>query len=656
MCGICGYAGFRDSEPTLTRMADAIAHRGPDDEGRLVDGDIGLGARRLSIVDIAGGHQPLVDAERTLAIVFNGEIYNYQELREHLIGRGYRFRTRSDSETILHLYGEYGSKCVERLRGMFAFAIYDFRDRSLFIARDRLGIKPLYTWQKNGRLVFASEIKSILQCDWVSREPDGPSIDAYLSRRYVPGPSTMFRGIQKFPAGHWMRWHQGSVHMEPYWAPCLHDGPYLSEPECHERFAAIFEQSVRMRLMSERPLGAYLSGGLDSTCVVSAMAKAASAPVKTFTVGFDWEKDELSAAAATAKRLGCDHHEIICRPDDMALLPEIVRHADEPLGDAIVLPTYLLAREASRSVKVVLTGDGADEILAGYLFHRVLGVGRTYAAAVPTWLHNAAIMPLVRCMPVGLLDRFFDYPAYLGAEGKERLLAYLRTVHDKNLDAGYRLLTSLFDQDHKAHIYTPAFQATLGTGQASDNPGAAGGRILDRLLALQYRDWLPDNILMRQDKMSMAHGLEARVPYLDHKLVEFLFQVPPQLKMRNWLGANKYILRRYAARVLPSEIANRRKKAFYIPVERYANAPGFREILHMTLDPSRVRRRGYFDPNHVSGLIDKMDGGDFLSAKQVFALMSLELWHINFIDSSPAEMTARSGGAQGGLKQGEHSK
>src|SRR3989338_1165383 len=202
MCGICGYAGFRDSEPTLTRMADAIAHRGPDDEGSLVDGDIGLGARRLSIVDIAGGHQPLVDAERTRAIVFNGEIYNYQELRDHLIGRGYRFRTRSDTETILHLYGEYGSKCVERLRGMFAFAIFDFKERSLFIARDRLGIKPLYTWQKNGRLVFASEIKSILQCDWVSREPDGPSIDAYLSRRYVPGPSTMFRGIQKFPAGH----------------------------------------------------------------------------------------------------------------------------------------------------------------------------------------------------------------------------------------------------------------------------------------------------------------------------------------------------------------------------------------------------------------------------------------------------------------------
>jgi asparagine synthase (glutamine-hydrolysing) len=631
MCGICGYAGFTIDEQMLQRMTGTITHRGPDDEGFFTDEKVGLGMRRLSIIDVAGGHQPIFNEDRSLAIIFNGEIYNYNALADDLLRRGHQIQTHSDTETILHLYEEYGFDCVQYLRGMFAFAIYDIRQQSLFIVRDRLGIKPLYYWTQNGKLLFGSEIKTVLECERVPREPYLPAIDTYLSLRYVPGPETIFAGIYKLPAGHWLLWQNEQISIGRYWTPPLHSGPYKPDAYYQEYFVELFTESVRMRLMSEVPLGAYLSGGLDSSCIVATMAEFTSQPVKTFSVGFGWSGDELSEAQEVAQLLACDHHEIICRPEDMALLPKIVWHSDEPLGDAIVVPTFLLAQEASRTVKVVLTGEGADETLAGYLFHRIINLGHIYHQLMPTWVHTRLITPMVRQTPTGLLNRFFDYPAYLGEEGKRKVLTYLQNIRTDNASANYRFLISLFDAYDKEKFYTSAFQAALPAVALPHDNGQGDVAFLDRLLNLQYHDWLPDNILLRQDKMSMAHGLEARVPYLDHKLVEFLQTAPPHLKLHH-LSQNKFLLRRYASAILPKHNAMRRKKPFYIPVERYYGHSTFRELVRLTLNPDQVRRRGYFRPEQIRTLTDSLDQKEFLRVKQVIALVILELWHMIFID------------------------
>lgn len=636
MCGICGYALFESDKRLLRRMAGVLTHRGPDDEGFFLDNGIGLGMRRLSIIDVTGGKQPILNEDSTVAIIFNGEIYNYRALSDNLIRRGHRFRTRSDTETILHLYEDYGTECVQHLRGMFAFAIYDMRQDCLFIARDRLGIKPLYYWAQNGKLVFASEIKAILECNDVPREPYLPAIDAYLSLRYVPGPETMFVGIRKLPAGHWLLWQDGQqMRIERYWAPQLYSGSYKSDAYYRERFAELFTESVRLRLMSEVPLGAYLSGGLDSSCVVAAMAEVTSQPVKTFCVGFGWRGDELATARETARILGSDHHEVVCKPEHMALLPDIVWHSDEPLGDAIVIPTFLLSREASWHVKVVLTGEGADETLAGYLPHRIINLGHLYNQLIPTWVHDRLVTPLVRYAPTSLLNRFFDYPAYLGEEGKRKVLAYLQILRTDDVSVSYRLLFSLFDVHDKDALYSPAFRVSLAPTGLPVDSDRHDAPFLDRLLYIQYNDWLPDNILLRQDKMSMAHSLEARVPYLDHNLVEFLQTVPPHLKLHRLIN-DKYLLRRYASTVLPRRNATRRKRAFYIPVEGYIDQPAFRQLMDLTLNPDQVRRRGYFRPERVRTLVEGLDRREFLRVKQVIALVILELWHMIFVDRTLA--------------------
>lgn len=633
MCGICGYAGFERHERLLKDMTGLIAHRGPDDEGFFLNKQVGFGMRRLSIIDLSGGKQPIFNEDRSLALIFNGEIYNYRRLRADLERRGHRFQTCSDTEVIVHLYEDHGIECLRYLRGMFAFALYDMPKERLFLVRDRLGIKPLYYWTQNNKLLFASELKAILECDEVPREPYLPAIDAYLSLRYVPGAETMFAGIRKLSAAHWLLWERGQMHIERYWMPQLYSGPYKSDTYYQECFAELFTESVRMRLMSEVPLGAYLSGGLDSSCVVAAMSGMLSHPVKTFSIGFDWDGDELSEASETARILGCDHHEVVCTPEHMALLPDIVWHSDEPLGDAIVIPTFLLSKEASKHVKIVLTGDGADETLAGYLFHRIINLGHIYNQLAPMRVHNQLVVPLVRRIPTFLLNRFFDYPAYLGEQGKRKILTYLQTLRAGEVSASYRLLISLFDASDKNALYTPAFKASLLPSDWSLDTKGDNAPFLELLLYAQYRDWLPDNILLRQDKMSMAQSLEARVPYLDHKLVEFLQKVPPHLKLHH-LIKNKYLLREFARTILPQRNATRRKRPFYIPVEQYFGHPTFQELVDLTLNPDQVRRRGYFRPKQVLSLVKRINQREFLIVKQVMALVILELWHMIFIDRS----------------------
>ena len=632
MCGICGYAGFERDERLLRRMTNVMAHRGPDDEGFFLGDDIGLGMRRLSIIDIAGGQQPITNEDGSVCIIFNGEIYNYRSLAVQLRQRGHRFHTQSDTETILHLYEEYGTACVQHLRGMFAFAIYDSRQHQVFIARDRLGIKPLYYWAQNGHLVFASEIKAILECSEVPREPYLPAIDAYLSLRYVPGPETMFTGIGKLPAGHWLMWAHGQLRLECYWTPECSAGPYQADEYYRERFAELLTESVRLRLMSEVPLGAFLSGGIDSSALVATMSRLLDQPVKTFSVGFDWPGDELSAAQEVAQRLGCEHHEIICRPEDLALLPQIIWHLDEPIGDAIVVPMYLLSRLARQHVTVVLTGEGADETLAGYLPHKVMFWARQYARWTPQPLQDWLVKPLVARLPARVLNAAFTYPARLGERGRRKVLDYLTLVSAQQPQAEYQFLISLFDTRDKAALYTPMLRSLLHTCAAANGLPHRSRNLsyLDEVLALQYAHWLPDDILMKQDKMTMANSIEGRVPFLDHVLVEFLLQTPPHLKLHGL--TDKVLLREYLAARLPGKTARRPKKPFYIPLDQYFTHASLREIIETCLSEASIRRRGYFTWDTVRALRQSVSHNEFLFGKQVLALVALELWHRIFID------------------------
>lgn len=610
------------------RMLGALRHRGPDDCGLHVEGEISVGTQRLAIIDLAGGHQPIYSDDGNLLVVFNGEIYNFRELARELEARGVQCRTHSDTEVLLRLYELWGTHCVHHLRGMFAFAIIDRRANRVFFARDRLGVKPLYYWRGAGCFVFASEIKALLEHPAVPREPDLNAINNYLALRYVPGPESLFKGICKFPSAHWMLWDRGELRFERYWSlPAAGNAnARLSDREYIDRFEELFEEAVRLRMIADVPLGAFLSGGLDSSAIVAAMARQSSVPVRTFSVGFDWGGDELDMARDTARRFGCEHHEIVCRAEDFAELPRLIWHLDEPVGDAIVMPMFLLSQLARRHVTVVLTGEGADETMGGYFMHRLLNAAHYYRRLVPRPIRRLVSAAVAR-LPAAALNVAFDYPAPLGERGRQRLLDYLEEVEKDDLPTEYRVSISLFGQNEQEALLTSKPQRWREAVRAEEVLPP-----LERILRLQYAHWLPDDILMKQDKLTMANSIEGRVPFLDHKLVEFLASVPPHLKVR-WTR-NKIVLRYYLHRHLPGKAA-RRKIPFYVPVDKYLRSGPLAEMIRICLSESSVERRGLFRWTEVKRLRQSANDGEFLYGKQLFSLLALELWFRIFIDREP---------------------
>jgi asparagine synthase (glutamine-hydrolysing) len=448
----------------------------------------------------------------------------------------------------------------------------------------------------------------------------------------------MFREVQKLPAAHYAIVEDGRVTLSRYWQPELYGGPFeRTDDEYLEGFAERFERSVRRRMISEVPLGAYLSGGLDSSAIVAEMARQTGQPVRTFTVGFDYEHDELAQAAATAQRLGCRHTEIECRPADIELLPKIVWHLDEPLGDPIVIPMYQLAREAKKHVSVILAGEGADEILGGYLFHKALLLGNRMARVVPGFLRRGLLAPALAATPASWINMAFDYPAALGQRGKQKLLDFLDLVEPRQLPQAYRHLISLFDERDTRDLYTDEFRASLNAARALDDEGGGATHAapdLNRIVDLQFAHWLPDDILTKQDKMSMAHAIEARVPFLDHELVEYALRLPPRLKIRR--GKSKVILRRYARRRLPQAVVKRRKMPFYVPLEKQFSEPAFQDMIDDTLGDRSVRQRGIVRPEAVARLRQAMKHGEFIHVKQIFSLVTLELWMRMAVDRRAA--------------------
>jgi asparagine synthase (glutamine-hydrolysing) len=627
MCGICGVYPYGVGEPVdaqvLDNMLTSIRHRGPDDDGVYLDADVGLGSRRLSIIDLAGGKQPIYNEDRSVVVVFNGEIYNFKELRSQLQRRGHTFTTDSDTEVIVHLYEERGDDSVRALRGMFAFALWDIRQKRLLLARDRLGIKPLYYANRGGRLVFGSEIKALLRHPAVEARPDLEGLGHFLSLKYVPSPQTMFDGIQALAPGDLLVCDQKSATVRSYWrlSFAASTNGHRSEASYAEQLTALLRQSVKLHLVSDVPFGAFLSGGVDSSTIVALMSECLNAPVKTFSVGFDGDGasfSELPYARLVAERYGTDHHEIFVRAQDLVAQAEkIVWHLDQPIADPATLGNYMVAELARRHVKMVLTGEGGDELFAGYARHA-----------------GDRLSPLFDGMPRPVKSLALACASRLPGLHRPKLALYALCQPTEVS----RLVNwfPLFNPEMKAALLTDGFKATL-KGAAAEH--VFGDRLaqtdatdpLSRMLYLDTTLWLPDDLLARGDKTSMAASLEARVPLLDHELVEFAATLPPQLKVRRL--ARKYLLKQVSRAWLPPQIIRRSKKGFPIPLSvwfRHEARPFVRDIL----SPSAVRRRGLFNPPYVQALIDRNERGEAECGFWLWALVNVELWYRQFIDSS----------------------
>lgn len=642
MCGIVGFAGFVNPQ-LLSRMSAAVAHRGPDSQGdycSLTDTQaatpadaqpVSLAARRLSIMDPAGGDQPMTTAHA--ALVFNGEIYNDADLRDELRSAGCEFRTAADTEVILRGYERWGIEgLLPRLNGMFAFAIYDLRSGELWLARDRTGQKPMYYAQRDGRLLFGSEIKALLESDLVERKLNHAAVDQYLTLRYVPQPHTLLTDVSVLPGGHFLRWQQGSVSLHRFWKPTIVEESRQGQAELLDELTDLFDAAIERTLRSDVPVGAYLSGGVDSGLLVSSMTAAAIRGLpfsrQTYSVGFGAETDEIGHAAELARSLDIQNKSVRLGVDALAELPRVLWHLERPIGEPLILAYDALARTASGDVKAVFSGEGADELFAGYSFHRVLRFVEQVVGSVPG--AGAALPILLQALPVSVLNRLFTFPAYLGGAGKQRVVSFARRYRQRHLGQNYAALRSLFDTPQRAGLYSTSFQQEASE-EWLHREAESLERPLERLLNLQYHDWLQDFALLRQDKLSMAHGLEVRLPFLDNTLIDFAAKLPANCKLRR--SQNKVLLRQLAASRLPAAVAKRQKQAFYFPLESMYHDPAFQQLLQRTLDRETINRRGIFDAVAVQQLCRRAQQGEFLLLKQVMSLVMLELWMQIFLDN-----------------------
>jgi len=619
MCGIAGQAradGTPVAAETIARMCAAQEHRGPDQRGVHVGPGVGLGIQRLRIIDLATGDQPVANEDGSVTVVLNGEIYNYAELRRELRRSGHRLQTKGDTETIAHLYEEHGVECVERLHGMFAFALWDSRRRRLLIARDRVGKKPLFYNLRGGGLSFASELRALLQDPEVPRELDAQAIDAYLAYGYIPAPLSVFRGVAKLPPAHRLVYEQGTARIERYWQLDYSRKRRVGdERELHEEVRASLRTAVRRRLDADVPVGAFLSGGIDSSAVVAAMAEQSPHPVKTFSIGFaDEDFDELPRARLVAERFSTDHHELVVEPDAVSTLPKLVRHYGEPFGDHSALACFHLAELAREHVTVALNGDGGDESFAGY---------QRYSSNL--------LAARLEALPAGLRSGIGALASVGGAPADPRALQSRVRRFAGRLAGGreqrYLDQVCVFGAVERAALYTPGFVAQIAPSAAEQvllGPWreASGAALLDQLLEVDASVYLPGDLLAKIDVATMAFSLEARSPLLDHELMELAASIPPELKAR---GAQRKIVLRDALRGwIPDEVLDGRKQGFELPVSRWLRgelAPFAREVL---LDRASTGR-GWTRPDAVEALLEEHRAGAD-HGRRIWSLLALELW------------------------------
>jgi asparagine synthase (glutamine-hydrolysing) len=635
MCGIYGIAALgahRPADEDLRRMAAVTVHRGPDDEGAYVDDGIALGMRRLSIIDLGGGHQPISNADGTVWVVCNGEIYNFRELRARLEARGHRFKTRSDTEVIVLAYEEYGDRFVDHLGGMFGFALWDTRRKRLLLGRDRLGIKPIYYYRDDERFIFASEAKAILAVPGVPREIDPVGLHHYLSLGYVPGPYSIFERIRKVPVASVMSVEDGHVRCDRYWTLPTVD---QSRNETHwvEELLASMERAVVSQMVSDVPLGAFLSGGIDSSATVAFMAKHSTQPVKTYSIGFDTGPagsfyNELPHARRVADRFHTDHREILVRPDVVQLLPKLLWHMDEPIADSAFLTTYLVAEFARQDVTVILSGVGGDELFGGYRRYLDDYYDRIYRL-LPRTIRQQVIQPLARHLPADRHSRLLNV---------SRLARNFLLSREGSAEERYRAHVGVFDPDrvhalllksngHSADAVLEAFQSAA--------PADDG---LHRLLEVDLSTQLPDDLLLLTDKMTMATSLECRVPLLDHELVELAARMPARFKIRG--RELKHVLKRALAGLVPADILHRPKRGFGAPLGAWIKdqlAPFTRELLSR----DAITRRGLLRPHVVEETLALHQAGRADHTDHLLALINLEVWCRVYLDQrTPADVAA----------------
>ncbi len=629
MCGIFGELRFNgkrwEDARTCQRMGDALRHRGPDQSGLFQDSHITLGHRRLSVIDLSeAGRQPMSNEDESIWIVFNGEIYNFQDLRPQLEQNGHRFRSQTDSEVILHLYERDGISCLDKLRGMFALAIWDGRRKSLLLARDRLGKKPLFYYHDASRLVFASEMKALLEHPAVSREIDPEAVDEYLAYQYVPAPRCIFRNIKKLLPAHYL-WLQGSqLEEHPYWsldfATKLKD---TNEEALGGQLVRLLDEATRIRLRSDVPLGAFLSGGVDSSAIVAMMARHTSAPVKTFSIGFE-ESDynELKYARMVAKRFGTEHSEFVVKPEATEVLPLLVWHYDEPYSDSSALPTYYLSKLTQAHVTVALNGDGGDEAFAGYEKYRAMKLF-TRLNSLPHSIRHAlqrfgAILP--------------EQPA------RRNLLRKLkRFLHTStgNVRDEYVSLMTLFSAAEKRLLYTREFAERLREAPPAEHflitllDRSSQLNWVDRISSTDILSYLPNDLLVKVDRASMAHALELRSPFLDHKVMEFAASLPPKMKVSGL--TTKYLLKHALSGVLPKEILHRKKMGFGVPLNHWFRS-SLKEFATATLLSQSSLARNYFQRGYVQHLVSEHIERRKDNAYKIWNLLILEIWHQTYMD------------------------
>jgi len=627
MCGICGIYNGQSREPVspelIEHMIRLISHRGPDDSGSYFDGPVGLGFARLSIIDLSGGHQPMCNETGDVWLVFNGEIWNYKTLRQELIEKGHRFRTNSDTETIIHAYEEYGVDCVARLHGMFGFAIWDNPRKRLLLARDRAGKKPLYYTRIDGTIVFASEIKSLLCHPQVKREADVQALADFLSVRYVPAPATLFAHIYKILPGHWLLYENGTIREECYWDFTFGKTEQRPVEEYVQGIRQHVHRAVEERMMADVPVGAMLSGGVDSSIISGIMSTLTNQRVKTFSVGFDHPQySELPYAKLVADHFGTDHYELVVKSSDLAeYWPLLTWHRDEPVSEPSDLGVYLVSKLARQHVKVVLSGEGGDELFAGYPKYVVDWMARYYHL-LPAPIRNQVIMPLLDRLPYSM-RKLKTTARNLSQPAPQRWMDWFGIFNGP-------LKENLLSESTKANIdldSSRAFQRWLEKNPQRDD--------LSSMLYLDTKIWLPDNLLMKGDKMTMAASLEARIPLLDYKLVEYAASIPSNVKIKSFKA--KYLLKRAFAEFLPEPILTRKKMGFNVPTGIWFRE-GQRGLITQLLLSERTRSRGYFNDALVACMVrDHLEGKTNYQA-QLFTLASLEVWFRVFIDSPLLEI------------------
>ncbi|MBI4620223.1 MAG: asparagine synthase (glutamine-hydrolyzing) [Desulfobacterales bacterium] len=630
MCGIAGIYNPNGGVDvhSLKEMTNSLIHRGPDEEGYFVDSEAGIafGHRRLSIIDLKTGQQPLCNEDQSVWVVLNGEIYNFLELREELEAKGHHFETNSDTEVVVHAYESFGIDCIKHFRGMFAFALWDKNEKKLFLARDRVGKKPLvYTRLSDGTFLFASEIQAILQHRGISREIDFEAVNYFLSYTYIPAPLTIFKGVFKVPPGHYLTYDGNNIQVQPYWQLHYYPKLQISEEDAIETLLELLKESVKIRLISEVPLGAFLSGGVDSSTVVALMSEFTNGPVKTFSIGFEEQDfDELKHARRVSKLFGTDHHEFIVKPKALDILPALVRHYGEPYADSSAIPTYYLSKITREHITVALNGDGGDELFAGY--DRYLGFKlSSYLDNMPDFFKKMLAYPI---------ETFF--PDSINPKSKlRRIKRFFQGIPLSPIERYFRWI-SIFREEDKGSLYSEDFKGQIRKTSPITllEPFFNHNNCLDSIDSLLNTDthtYLPYDLLVKVDITSMANSLEARSPFLDHVLMEFVARLPSNFKLHG--RQSKYLLKKAFNSQLPSENLHRTKMGFGVPIARWFRED-LKDFLSENLLSNTCLKRGYFKPERVQKLVHSHIEGEKDNSFHLWTLLMLELWHREFIDKN----------------------